>query len=160
MIAGEREVTKAWLLHIPAVAIVVLVVSQFSGLSALAYLVAAYLGMSLLMVRTFLEHQAHEKTRGRSVIIENGGLFGFLFLNNNLHAVHHAYPRVPWYELPGLYSRKAQRFQELNLGYGYGSYGDIFRRYAFRAKEPVPHPLPHLNRNATAHGQFPPAPGT
>jgi fatty acid desaturase len=26
-----------------------------------------------------------------------------LFLNNNLHAIHHASPDLPWYELPARY---------------------------------------------------------
>ena len=46
-----------------------------------AYLLSAYLGLSLLKIRTFLEHQAHEKARGRTVIIEDRGPLALLFLN-------------------------------------------------------------------------------
>ena len=34
------------------------------------------------------------------MIIERGGPFALLFLNNNLHAVHHDRPSVPWYRIP------------------------------------------------------------
>ena len=38
-----------------------------------AYLLAAYLGWSLLKIRTFLEHRAHEAARARTVVIEDRG---------------------------------------------------------------------------------------
>ena len=83
------------------------------------------------------------KARARSVIIEDRGPLALLFLNNNLHAVHHKHPKVPWYLLPDLYRREAARFTHLNDGYVYRSYGEIFRRYFFQRKDPVPHPLWH-----------------
>jgi fatty acid desaturase len=32
-----------------------------------------------------------------------------LFLNNNLHAVHHRYPTLPWFELPKRYRTDRER---------------------------------------------------
>ncbi len=97
--------------------------------------------MSLLKIRTFLEHRAHEEAPGRTVVVERGGGLGFLFLNNNLHIVHHSRPRVAWYQLPALYSAEREAFLARNHGYSYRSYGEIFRRYFVRPKDPVPHPL-------------------
>ncbi len=68
-------------------------------------------------------------------------MLAFLFLNNNLHVVHHMHPRMPWYRLPGLYRANKARYLGRNGGYRYDSYAEIFRRYLFRAKDPVPHPL-------------------
>ena len=79
--------------------------------------------------------------RGRSVIIEDRGPLAFLFLNNNLHAVHHAHPRVAWYRLPALYRARRERFLAMNEGYRFASYAHVFRGYLFRQKDPVPHPL-------------------
>ena len=67
---------------------------------------AAYLGLSILNIRTFAEHQAHETPGGRTVIVEASPVFGLLFLNNNLHYVHHENPRVPWYALAGALPRQ------------------------------------------------------
>jgi fatty acid desaturase len=106
-----------------------------------AYGLAAYLALSILKVRTFLEHRAHEKAAGRSVIIEDRGPFSLLFLNNNLHAVHHAHPRVAWYDLPGLYAARREHFLAKNRGYRYRSYAEVFARHFLAAKDPVPHPL-------------------
>lgn len=137
--AGDPRVIRGWLWHIPAVALVFLWLS-FAAMPVWAYLVAAYLGIGLLKIRTFLEHRAHEDAKARTVIIEDRGPLALLFLNNNLHVVHHLHPKVPWYQLPGLYARAPEKYLSRNEGYRYRSYGEIFRRYFFAAKDPVPHP--------------------
>lgn len=129
-----------WLWHLPAVTAVGLVVF-YSPMQIWAYLVAVYLALALLRIRTFLEHQAHVLARARSVIIEDRGPLALLFLNNNFHAVHHAHPGVPWYRLPSLYRRNRSRFLALNQGYAFRSYGEVFGRYLFRRKDPVAHPF-------------------
>ncbi len=106
-----------------------------------AYLLSAYAGMSILKIRTFLEHRAHDLARGRTVVVEGGWLLPFLFLNNNLHVVHHAKPGVAWYRLPALYAANREEFLRRNEGYRYASYGEIFRRHFLTPKDPVPHPL-------------------
>lgn len=133
-------VTRGWLLHIPAL-IITLAVIGASPMPVWAYFIAAYLAMSLLKLRTFLEHQAHERASGRSVIIEDRGPFAFLFLNNNLHVVHHMHPSVPWYDLPSLYRSRKDHYQRRNDGYIYRSYNEVFARYLWQRKDPVAHPL-------------------
>lgn len=137
---GDRSVLGAWVWHLPAVGVVLAAVFA-SAMPLWAYLLAAYLGLSLIKVRTFLEHQAHDRAAARSAIIEDRGPLALLFLHNNLHAVHHAHPGVPWYALPGLYAQQRGRFLAMNGGYVIGSYAEVARRYLFRRKEPVPHPL-------------------
>ena len=139
--AGDRAVRRAWSAHGLALVPVGAVVSGLGTLPVWGYLAACYLALSVLKIRTFLEHQAHERARGRSVIIEDRGPLAFLFLNNNLHAVHHAHPQVPWYALPRLYAAGREQWLDRNLGYRYASYGEILRRHLLRRKDPVPHPL-------------------
>ena len=137
---GDRAIWLAWGLHVIGAAVVLALV-LVSPMPLWAYLVSAYMALSLLKIRTFLEHQAHDKVRGRTVIIEDRGPLAFLFLNNNLHVVHHTHPQVPWYDLPRLYAAGRARYLDVNEGYVYRSYGEIFRRYFLRGKDPVPHPL-------------------
>ncbi|MGX9357207.1 fatty acid desaturase [Roseobacteraceae bacterium S113] len=137
---GNARVALGWGAHVPSVALVLWLV-WLSPMALWAYLVACYLSVAILRIRTFLEHQAHEHARGRTVIIEDRGLLAFLFLNNNLHVVHHMHPRVPWYGLPGLYAKNSARYLAQNEGYRFGSYREIFARFFLRAKDPVPHPL-------------------
>lgn len=137
---GGRRVAAAWFTHFAALAPVM----AFIALSAMplwAYAICAYAGMGLLMLRTFLEHQAHRLARCRTVVIEDRGPLALLFLNNNFHVVHHVHADAPWYDLPRLYRQKRDWYLHLNGGYRYRSYGEVIRRYALRGKETVPHPF-------------------
>ncbi len=141
ILAGDRRVLMGWLMHIPAVGLVLWWVLAVGSLPVWAWLLSVYMAHAILKIRTFLEHQAHERARGRTVIIEDKGPLALIFLNNNLHVVHHMHPRVPWYSLPTLYASNKGRYLDRNDGYRYTSYAEIFRCYFFKAKDPVPHPL-------------------
>ncbi|SMY08760.1 fatty acid desaturase [Flavimaricola marinus] len=138
--AGDRAALGGWLWHLPSL-LAVLFVVWLSPMPLWAYLIVAWIALSLLKIRTFLEHQASDKPRGRTVIIEDRGPLALLFLNNNLHVVHHMHPRVPWYRLPALYRANPNRYLGCNGGYRYRSYAEVFARYFWRAKDPVVHPL-------------------
>lgn len=137
---GDRSVLMAWIWHIPAVVLVCAAIA-LSNMPLWAYAIAAYAAQSILKIRTFLEHQAHEKSRARTVVIEDNGPLSILFLNNNFHIVHHLHPKVPWYELPALYRSNAQRYLALNEDYRFPSYFSIFRAFLFKAKDTVVHPI-------------------
>ncbi|WGW04884.1 fatty acid desaturase [Tropicibacter oceani] len=139
--ADDKRALLGWLLHVPAVAVVVLWMLAVGQMPFWALGVATYAALSILKIRTFLEHQAHEQARGRTVIIEDKGPLALIFLNNNLHVVHHMHAAVPWYHLPRLYYANRRRYQSRNEGYVFRSYAQIFRQYFWRAKDPVPHPL-------------------
>ena len=139
---GERVVLRAWAGHLVGVVAILWLVSA-SPMPVWLYLIAAYLGLGVLKIRTFLEHQAHEKVRGRTVVIEDRGLLAFLFLNNNFHVVHHMHPRLSWYKLPGLYFANREKYLSRNDGYRFRNYAEVFRAFFWRAKDPVPHPLWH-----------------
>lgn len=141
MRAGDESVLRGWLWHIPAVAPVVLWLTFVGQMPVWAYFLSVYAAISILKIRTFLEHQAHERARGWTVIIEDRGILAFLFLNNNLHVVHHMHPRVAWYRLPELYFSNRERYLRRNDGYSYPSYAEVFRKHLLRAKDPVPHPI-------------------
>jgi len=138
--AGDRRVREAWLWHVPQVAVVLGWV-WVAAMPLWGYLLAVWLGIALLKIRTFLEHRAHARARGRTVIVEDRGPLALLFLNNNLHVVHHMHPEVAWYRLPGLYAARRAHYRRRNDGYVYRSYGQIFRDYLWRSKDPVAHPL-------------------
>ena len=139
--AGDRRIVPAWAWHVPAVALVLVWLWTVGTMPVWAYLVAAYAGFSLVKIRSFLEHQAHESARARTVIIEDRGPLALLFLNNNLHVVHHMHPTVPWYRLPAIYRANRPHYLRRNDGYLYRSYAEVFARHFLRAKDAVPHPL-------------------
>ncbi len=138
--AGDGQAALGWVVHVPGVVLVLCVVWA-APMPIWAYLLAAYGALSVLRIRTFLEHQAHERASGRTVIIEDRGILAFLFLNNNLHVVHHMHPSVPWYRLPALYWTNKAHYLTRNHGYVFGSYAEVFRAFFWRRKDPVAHPL-------------------
>jgi len=139
--AGDRIIPKIWLRHFLAVSLLLWLISSYDSLHPAAYFIAAYFGMGLLMVRSFIEHQAVEKANQRSVIIETRGPLSLLFLNNNYHSVHHAYPSLAWYRIPEFFRENRSRFLRMNGGYRFESYWEVFRRFGFRSKEPVAWPI-------------------
>ncbi len=139
-LSGDRRVMLGWALHAPAVLLVVWWVIRVGQMPVWAWLVSSYMALSVLKIRTFLEHRAHEAAQARTVIIEDRGPLAVIFLNNNLHVVHHMHAMVPWYRLPALYRQNRDRYLSRNGGYLYRSYAEVFRRYFLRTKDPVPHP--------------------
>lgn len=137
--AGDRQILRDWLWHLPGVAATLYVVSH-APVGLPLYLGACYAALSVLKIRTFLEHRAHDHACARTVIVEDRGLLSFLFLNNNLHVVHHMHPDVPWYRLWSVYDARRARYLGRNDNYVYRSYAEVFRTYLWRAKDPVPHP--------------------
>ncbi len=144
--AGDREVVRAYVMHvaglIPVVALLV-----WLDIPLWAYgLFVAYPGMSILMIRTFIEHRAEEMVAERTAVIEAGPLMRLLFLNNNYHAVHHDHPYVPWVELPAIWRQDRTETLRNNGGYHYpGGYLQVAWYWLFRRREPVEHPFMRRN---------------
>lgn len=147
VLAGDRIIARAYVLHGFGLALVVMWLGVIGSMPAWSYFLSAYCAMSLLKIRTFLEHRAHDAFRARTVVIEDRGPLALLYLNNNFHVVHHCQPNVPWYELPSLYYAKRDHYLRRNESYVFRNYGEIFRLYLFRAKDPVPHPVWPVRKN-------------
>ncbi len=146
MKAGDRDVINAYLMHFaglfPVVGLIV-----WAGIPLWLYaLLAAYPGMSILMIRTYIEHRAEEAVSERTAVVEAGPVMQMLFLNNNYHSVHHDNPAAPWYRLPGLWRRYRAETLAANGGYHYpGGYLQVARAWLFRQRVPVEHPFMRRN---------------
>lgn len=151
LLKGDRHITRAYLLHVAGLLPVLAWLIWVGQMPLWIHALSVYLSLSVLKIRTFLEHRAHEKARCRSVIIEDRGPLSFLFLKNNLHAVHHISPDIPWYQLQKHYENRRAAFQARNGGYVYRSYRQIFAQYFLKAKDPVPHSLWPQNTADTVH---------
>ncbi len=136
---GDHGVRRAWAHHAVGLALVLPTIVVLFDMPLISYLVPAYLAQSLLSVRTFAEHRWSERPDGRTIIVERSPL-SFLFLNNNLHLVHHKMPTVAWYRLPRLFRERRAEWSALGGGYVYPNYFALLREFAFKAKEPVVHP--------------------
>lgn len=137
---GDRGVMDAWVRHVVGAAVVVAIVILGFGMPLWLYaLVPCWLGQSIIAVRTYAEHQWHEDPQGRTLVVERSPL-SILFLNNNLHLVHHKLPTAPWYRLPQLFQQRRDEWLALNGGYVFPNYLALMKAHLFKAKEPVVHP--------------------
>jgi len=146
--AGRKAVAIAWLHHSIGLALVVTVLNMASMPILVYCLLVAYPAMSILMIRTFIEHKACENISERTAVVEAGSFFSLLFLNNNLHAVHHRFPQASWFNLPSLWQSTRKTVLEKNAAYHYPhGYWSIIKKYLLKAREPVVHPLLKKNQD-------------
>jgi fatty acid desaturase len=147
-LAGDRAARDAWARHALGLALVVPVIWA-SGVGLWQYMLfVAYPGIALIMVRSFIEHRAHAAPKMRTAIVESGPFFSLLFLNNNLHRVHHECPGAAWHRLPAMYRAERARYLAENGSYLIHGYAEVVRRWLVKPREPVVHPLFHRAKEA------------
>jgi fatty acid desaturase len=133
---GDRRYLGAWAVHALGAGLVLAWVVWVCGMPVWLYLAGiVYPSLSLALLRSFVEHQAEADQARRCAIVEGGPLTSLLFLNNNLHLVHHARPSLAWYHIPAAYRMKQQRWLARNGGYRYRSYWQVLRQHFFRPKQ-------------------------
>ena len=156
----RKTIVRIWAVHAASVALVFSWVTGVCGIPMAEYvLLFALPGMSLTLLRSFAEHQAVvpasgegrqipftegrqvSNTDGRTSIVEAEPPIALLFLNNNLHVLHHREPWRAWYELPQRYAEQHDKLVNEEGNQVYRGYREIARRFGLRAREPVVHPL-------------------
>ncbi len=141
---GDGAARRIWLWHMVGMVPLLVWVLLICRMPFWTYvLVFALPGTSLMMLRSFAEHQARHEIGHRTAIVEAEAPLALLFLNNNLHAVHHAHPGQPWYRLPLLYRREREAVLATNGGYLINGYAEILWRYLVVPKEQPVHPWRH-----------------
>jgi fatty acid desaturase len=144
IVAGDAQRLGIWLAHAIACALVLSWVVGVCGIPVWLYLVGfVYPGLAMTLLRSYVEHKPDPEGARRSVIVEAGPVLSLIFLHNNLHAVHHRLPGLPWYELPGRWRALREEILVDNGGYRYRGYGEIARRFALRVKDSPLHPGGH-----------------
>ena len=133
---------RAWAIHAAAVGVVLLWVIAVCSIPFVEYLVLFVLpGTSFTLLRSFAEHRAAESPSHRTVIVEAEAPLALLFLNNNLHALHHREPWRAWYELPRRYRQHREEVLALNGHYVFKGYREVARRFGLRPRDAVVHPF-------------------
>lgn len=142
MLAGDRRRLRIWAWHGLWVALLMGWVVGVCQMPLWQYLVGwVWLGTAVAMIRSFAEHRAEEEVPKRTAIVENSPVFGLLFLYNNLHVVHHKWPTVPWYRLPGLYRAHRDELVRENGGLIYQGYREVFGRFFLKRHDQPLHPF-------------------
>lgn len=139
---GHPGAWRVWGPHLIGVAAVLGWVWGVCGMHPLLYVAfVAYPAASLMLIRSFAEHRAATGVRERIAIVENAPVLGLLFLHNNLHLVHHAWPELPWWRIPAVYRAHRAAMVAANGGLVYDGYWDVARRFWLTPHDKVLHPL-------------------
>jgi fatty acid desaturase len=148
---GEEGVRAAWLEHLLWCVPVLLWVMVVCRIPLWIYLLTMVVpSLSLLLIRSFAEHRARPSVPNRTAIVERSWLLGPLFLFNNLHALHHAEPLIPWYDYNARYRVVRERLLVENGGLVYLTYFDVARRFLFRPHDVLTHPTGRVPRATAA----------
>src|SRR3546814_17196846 len=99
-----------------------------------------------MLLRSFAEHRPAADAAHRSAIVESRGPLAWLYLSNNLHALHHERPGLPWFVLPKVYRANREAVLTRNGGYRLAGYAALARRWLLHPRD---HPrLPGRGRAA------------
>jgi fatty acid desaturase len=149
LLRNEPGTRALWLEHLAWCVPVIVWVKLVCGMPLWLYVVAMVIpGNAILLIRSFAEHRARPGVCERIALVERSWVLGPLFLFNNLHALHHELPTLPWYEYNARYRVHRERLLAENGGLVYTTYFAVARRFLFRRHDVLPHPA----------GRVPPAP--
>jgi fatty acid desaturase len=141
LLANQPRQRSIWLEHFAWCVPVILWVKVVCGMPLWLYVVAVVVpGNGILLIRSFAEHRARPAVRERTAIVERSWILGPLYLFNNLHALHHEEPLMPWYDYNARYRQVRDRLIAANGGLLYRTYFDVARRYLFSPHDTPQHP--------------------
>lgn len=130
VLQGDYSHLPHWGVHGAAVGVLFWFISGICRFPWWQYcLLVAYPGMSLGLLRAFIEHRAAQDSQERTASVESNVLFGLLYLYNNLHVAHHLKPTLPWYEIPRFYRENRAALLAGNGEFVYSGYTVLARRY-------------------------------
>jgi fatty acid desaturase len=143
-----------WALHGVAAAGLLWWIVDVCDIPIGAYLALfAWPGTALILLRSFAEHRAAPDVPARTATIEAGPIMSFLYLHNNLHALHHAEPTLAWYRRPGRYRQTRKEVLARSRYHLIGSYALLAKNYLLEPKEPLLHPaLARIQQDARPSG--------
>ena len=143
LLRGDFAHARTWAEHVVGVALVFAWTAGVCEMSIAAYVALfAWPGLSLTLLRSFAEHEPAAKEDRRTVIVESGLFGSLLYLNNNLHAVHHAFPGLPWHAIPAARRAHRDRFDGPEGPRVHRGYAAIARRWLLRPRDCPIHPGP------------------
>ena len=92
-------------------------------------------GLSLTLMRSYAEHRPGDNNHRRCVIIEGSWVTRLLFMNVNIHQVHHEFPHLPWFMVYGHWRRYKQLILVSNGGYFYQNYWSLMKQTMVHPKD-------------------------
>ena len=140
--AGDgRRVVREWWCHLALLALLLWWVTAVCGLPLWLYLLAAQIGLSLTLHRSFTEHRPARGQDARSATIHASLFWRLLYLGNNFHALHHRRPDLPWFRLMETGREGCGEMSDPANGFVFRGYADILALYLLRPRDTPVHPF-------------------
>ena len=140
-LAHDRaRVLREWTGHLLLTIGLLLWVVVVCAIPLWLYLIACYVGLALTLLRSFTEHRPADNHDSCTAIVEAGWFWQWLFLANNLHALHHRSPSLAWYRFAEVYQNDREILVRNNQSFVFRGYSDVFRRYILTVKDTPLHP--------------------
>jgi fatty acid desaturase len=138
---GDFSHVPHWIVHIVLVAALFWYISGVAGMPWWQYvLFIAWPAFGLGWVRSFAEHRYGARPGERTAITESNLFWSLLFLNNNLHAVHHVFPKMPWWQIPAYWRANRRQILAHNGNLYFRGYAEVARKWLLRPYFMPPHP--------------------
>lgn len=151
VLRNEGDVRALWIEHLLWCLPIVVWLKVVCGMPLWIYVLTMVIpGVGILLIRSFAEHRARPGVLERTAIVEGSWILGPLFLFNNLHAMHHEDPAMPWYQYNARYRQVRERLIAANGGLVYCTYFDVARRFLFWPHDVLEHPMGRVPRGVPA----------
>lgn len=137
---GDFSMVRVAAVHVPLLFIMLWGLAQLGGISPAYYcFVVGYFALGVAMLRSLYEHRPAALPEHRTVVNEASLFWRLLYLNNNYHVVHHAFPGLAWYRIPAVYRAHRAAYQEHNGAFVLPGYLFLIRRFAWRPVDSTIH---------------------
>ena len=141
LLRGDASHVAHWIVHFILLAALFWYISGVAGMPWWQYvLFIALPAFGLGWVRSFAEHRYGTRPGQRTAITESNAFWSLLFLNNNLHAVHHVFPTMPWWQIPRYWRAHREQVLAHNGNLLFTGYGEIARQWLVKPIFMPPHP--------------------
>lgn len=132
---------RSWAQHLGLLVLLLWWVQVQSGITPLHYAFGiAYPALGLAMLRSFYEHRPAALPAHRIAINDAAWPWRLLYLNNNYHSVHHAYPGLAWYRIPAVWRAQRVEFLHGNGNFYTPGYTQLIWNHAFKPVDSPIHP--------------------
>lgn len=141
LIQGQKQAWLMWLTHGAVLVLMLTFIAYYSAIPVWHYLALVSVpSIAVTSIRSFYEHRPHPQPEQRTVLNEASWGWGLLFLNNNLHLVHHDLPKLPWYVLPMVYRTRREQWIARSGGFLVQGYGQLISRHGLKTIDNPRHP--------------------
>jgi fatty acid desaturase len=137
---GSRSHWRSWSVHLLLVTVLLLWLHSQGVIWWQYILFCVWPGLSLTLMRSYTEHRPGNNNHQSCAIVEGSWFTRILFMNVNLHQVHHEFPQLAWFMVHGHWRQNRHSILERNGGFYYRGYWQLMCQHMLRQKDSPVYP--------------------